>query len=384
MSKPKVENILSDSEKVEFLNSIKGKGEKPGKDWVLIHSSLCTPDEAELDFDKIVNSVEFKDAKFAIDIVSNPNRKSFLDSGRIKIRYRYGLAPEFSGEPAIKDNTREFCEAVINKDVVYRREDINMMSFRGANPIAKTNYSIFRLKGHWNCRHAWYREIYLLPPRAKAVNKGTIIKQNVVMSKNEQTVKQRFGKFMTGLGRKLTQEEIVEITSIALSDETIETKFVDVEVDGKTLRIDGEKIEKDLAVSWVDGEGNLSEVENSEIATEIEGKQMILVIEDRKIKEVKDVESSEAADAAEQQMSEVQKSVEDLKKGLPEMIATALEAKLSENNTSQIKVLTTLVDAKLKALPAFKEEEGSQNFNSQEDAEGKTMLERMTIGQKKK
>ncbi len=377
----KIENILSDKEKVDFLNAIKSKGEKPDKSWVLIHSAYCTPEEGELDFNSIVESIELNEQKFAIDVVSNANLKSFLDSGRIKVRYRYVLAREFEGEPLIKDNTREFCEEVIKKDVIFRREDINIMSFRGVNPIAKTNYSIFKLKGHWNCRHAWLREIYLLPPNTINPNKGTIINSELIMSEKKQTVKEKFGEFITGLGRKLTEQEIVDLTATMLS-ETIEQKFVDVDVDGKKLRIDGEKVVKDAPVSWVDESGNMTDVDNSEITVEIEGKKMILTIADRKISDIKDVAEAEAAKTAEQQMSAVLTSIENLKKEIPTMIDTAISTKLSANNTEQVKVLTTIVEAKLKNIPAFKKEE-EQRFSTTETVEGKNMLERMTIGSKK-
>ena len=81
MPKTEKKNILTDSEKVEFLNQLKGKGQKPPEDWQLIHSEICNPEEDEVELDSIINKLSAEGVKFAIDIVSNPNENSFLDSG---------------------------------------------------------------------------------------------------------------------------------------------------------------------------------------------------------------------------------------------------------------------------------------------------------------
>ena len=50
------------------------------------------------------------------------------------------------------------------RGIVYRREDINMMSFNGVNgqfaPEGSSNYSIWKFKGGIYCHHAWYRVTY--------------------------------------------------------------------------------------------------------------------------------------------------------------------------------------------------------------------------------
>ena len=61
---------------------------------------------------------------------------------------------------------------MINADLIYRREDINQMSFRGENPLAKQNYSIFEYRGAWNCRHIFKRLIFI---KSTNPNAGTII-----------------------------------------------------------------------------------------------------------------------------------------------------------------------------------------------------------------
>ena len=90
----------------------------------------------------------------------NPDLKSKDDTGIFKIRYRYG--PD-----RVTKNSRKFCKEMTNlskKGIVYRREDINMMSFNGVNgqfaPEGSSNYSIWKFKGGVYCHHAWYRVTY--------------------------------------------------------------------------------------------------------------------------------------------------------------------------------------------------------------------------------
>ena len=85
------------------------------------------------------------------------------------MRYRYVPGP---GEPAIKDTSRTFCRTMMRDfaGAVFRKEDIDIMSFTRANPEFGT-YSIWRYKGSYNCRHRWERLVYFLKrvPAGKTV-----------------------------------------------------------------------------------------------------------------------------------------------------------------------------------------------------------------------
>jgi len=81
------------------------------------------------------------------------------DNKGYKVRYAY--------MPVRKSaNSRDFCkrmEALTDKDIVYRLEDINMMSFRGVNKELGhngRNYSLFKFKGGKNCHHFWEKRVY--------------------------------------------------------------------------------------------------------------------------------------------------------------------------------------------------------------------------------
>ena len=82
--------------------------------------------------------------KFAIE--SDPLKKSFLDTPNHLVRYQY-VGPE-------DERNRDFCAEVLALDLIYRKEDINMMSFRAENPDFGY-YSIFDYCGSYGCRHDW-------------------------------------------------------------------------------------------------------------------------------------------------------------------------------------------------------------------------------------
>lgn len=88
---------------------------------------------------------------------ARPNAKSEQDSENIKIRYRY------TGKK--QDNTREFCQQMLEANKIYRKEDIIAMENKPVNPGFGPNgadtYSIWLWKGGVACHHKWQREIYL-------------------------------------------------------------------------------------------------------------------------------------------------------------------------------------------------------------------------------
>ena len=90
---------------------------------------------------------------------ANPNKDSKQDNAGFKVRYAYAPVRKSSG-------SRDFCkkmEALTEKNIVFRKEDIGMMSFKGANRELghkKQNYSLFLYKGGKNCKHLFERRVY--------------------------------------------------------------------------------------------------------------------------------------------------------------------------------------------------------------------------------
>ena len=87
--------------------------------------------------------------KFSIS--SKPNEPSIEDYGKFRIRYKY-TGPRDS-------KNRTFCRRVLDKNLIFRKEDINSMSIGGDNSQFGI-YDIFTYKGSYGCRHYWTRLVY--------------------------------------------------------------------------------------------------------------------------------------------------------------------------------------------------------------------------------
>ena len=170
-------NIYSEFEKRALLLTLSKRGSTKPKNWKLVHSEVCGGDE--LTYNSVLLTKRLsKNLKFAVSVESNPNLTSRLDSNNLKVRYRYVLNPKFKGQSAIIATSRDFCKTLISRAKLYRIEDINIMSFQGANPMTTKNYSIFQWKGSYGCRHSWMREVYAIERDNKEVgNNPTIDKQ---------------------------------------------------------------------------------------------------------------------------------------------------------------------------------------------------------------
>ena len=127
LSKQEPEEIthLEDEEMADLFEQLEEFGEVISDDWELVSTER----------------VDLADA-------------SKQDNKGYKVRYAY--------MPVRKSaNSRDFCkrmEALTDKDIVYRLEDINQMSFRGVNKELGhngRNYSLFKFKGGKNCHHFW-------------------------------------------------------------------------------------------------------------------------------------------------------------------------------------------------------------------------------------
>ena len=101
-----------------------------------------------------------------------------------KIRYRY--AGDSTGE-------REFCKRMLAANKLYRKEDIQQMSFSNVNtgfgPRGTNNYSIWLYKGGVNCRHKWERVTFV-----KKGLEGSIDPRSPIAERNSLTESQADGR----------------------------------------------------------------------------------------------------------------------------------------------------------------------------------------------
>ena len=125
-------------------------------------------DEQEL-FDEgwVVNKVHIVGQNEFIS--TSPNAPSEEDEEEYNVRYKYILNPNISQSPIIK-TTRDFCKTLINRNYVWRIEDME----------ATTNDfgdSAMVWRGGYNCRHVWARIEY--KKDATIVNKASVNKGKV-------------------------------------------------------------------------------------------------------------------------------------------------------------------------------------------------------------
>jgi hypothetical protein len=102
-------------------------------------------------------------------ISSSPNSPSFEDTEERLIRYKYVLNPQAPGSP-IKETTREFCKDLLQKNLVYRVEDLEGIT----NDLGS---SAMVWRGSYNCRHLWQKIEYRKD--SKIVNKGSVTKGRI-------------------------------------------------------------------------------------------------------------------------------------------------------------------------------------------------------------
>jgi len=136
---------FSDEEGDDMLEQLEGLGEIISDDWEVIHTEKYAEELSEVKMAEIKSS----------------NKSSKEDSEIYKVRYAY--------MPVRKSpDSRIFCkkmETFTERKIVFRKEDINMMSFRGVNNELghnRQNYSLLKFKGGKNCHHFWELRVYKL------------------------------------------------------------------------------------------------------------------------------------------------------------------------------------------------------------------------------
>ena len=141
---------FTDEEGEDMLSQLEELGEVISDEWEIVHEEKVTEENEEFDFRRLA-SVKESDAK--------PSKSSVQDNKGYKVRYAY---------MPIRNNpkSRDFCksmEKLTARDIVFRKEDINMMSFRGVNKELghkQRRYSLFKFKGGKNCHHYWQRLVF--------------------------------------------------------------------------------------------------------------------------------------------------------------------------------------------------------------------------------
>ena len=128
-------------------------------------------DEQEL-FDEgwVVDKIEVLGKNHFIS--TSPNAPSEEDEKEYNVRYKYILNPNISQNPIIP-TTRDFCKTLINRNYVWRIEDMD----KTQNDFGD---SALVWRGGYNCRHVWARIEY--KKDATIVNKASVNKGKVTVA----------------------------------------------------------------------------------------------------------------------------------------------------------------------------------------------------------
>ena len=173
LSAEKDEEDFSEEDGDDLYNQLEELGEVLSDDWELIHSEVYE---------------EGKEALKMADITYS-DKASSQDDDIYKVRYSYSPQRKSSG-------SRRFCkqmEMLTGKKVVFRKEDINMMSFRGVNKELghnRANYSLLKFKGGKNCHHFWQLQVYK-KSSGKRVNEDVAYGNGLDKPKNPKEITER-------------------------------------------------------------------------------------------------------------------------------------------------------------------------------------------------
>ena len=150
-----------------MVNLLTAFGEEVPEDWLLVSESEVDYD-SEDQLDEIIETAnqvipEKSILSKIVDLVSQ-GRKSKQDItveneiGEVKFFTRYRYAGETN------EKSREFCKKMIERNLMYRSEDIKRMKNSAVNkgwgPKGAATYDIWLYKGGGSCRHRWNREVY--------------------------------------------------------------------------------------------------------------------------------------------------------------------------------------------------------------------------------
>ena len=192
---------FDDETKDIWLNHLGGLGEEEDLEaWELMDVE-DTEDEPE----------QFNAEEYLNKLTLSANQDSKLDTERWKVRYKYIKGTKKT--PKTK-KSRKFCNDLIKANKLYRKEDIDIMSFKGENKEfghKGQSYSIFKFKGGVNCYHRWERRIY----KKKLKADGTIWGGNALQGTNFKNVNQAIREGW----KKTTQPKDVAIAPIDMPNQ---------------------------------------------------------------------------------------------------------------------------------------------------------------------
>jgi hypothetical protein len=174
-------NELSDDTANDILENL--NGEQINDEWELVDEREYSDENSDVETwaNELIEEKKSLLKKIAMAI---PNLKkgkgdfSVLDKSFYKVRYKYAEKYSSGG------NSRDFCKALMSRNMVYRIEDIDAASKKGVNKSFGHKgkaYDLFRFKGGVSCGHYWSQQLYRLKKKTngKYIEKSDKIKDFV-------------------------------------------------------------------------------------------------------------------------------------------------------------------------------------------------------------
>ena len=162
------EKIERFSNKTALQQFIEDYGEDINDGWELLDDEVVDGEHQDFDFEAELNKVANDKFEFVSTGRANPNMRSGEDglnkdgTEYFKVRYIYTRDKKLYNKTG---TNREFCDEMMKKSKVYRKEDILRMGKipvnPGFGPRGADTYSIWLYKGGAICEHYWKRRIYM-------------------------------------------------------------------------------------------------------------------------------------------------------------------------------------------------------------------------------
>lgn len=165
--------------------------------------------------------VKVEDARESFTL--SPNEESDEDFGLLRVRYKYGLNPNIKQNKIIA-TTRDFCKSLVNKNYVWRSEDIESLR----NDFGQSA-QVWR--GGYNCRHQWFKMYY--KATGTIINKASVQKNKVTVGGFDIELSPDWLQPDTVTNRTAANPSTKTMKNLGLSKEAFEVGVPHYTADGK-------------------------------------------------------------------------------------------------------------------------------------------------------
>jgi hypothetical protein len=191
------------------------------------------PEQELLDEGWEIDRIESVKENFA----TTPNDDSYQDNSFYRVRYKYALNQNIK-QSAIIPTTRQFCRELINKNYVWRIEEVENLT----NDFGQ---SAQFWRGSFNCRHQWYRIFY--KKTGDIINKSSINKGKITDGEFPVELSPEWLQPDTVTDKTMANPSPSTVKNLGLSKQGFADKpKVSLDYDGVLSTPQGEELYKEL------------------------------------------------------------------------------------------------------------------------------------------